>query len=969
MPEKFFNQISKLDDLISKQPNIKSLTEFLNLTRNSILAEYAYKNLDSKEWLIALKEKNVFSKPPNPEKKGDFIQYPNWPEMDYLTRMVLKDEILVCDTILDIQETDNFTVHYDILDIAEKLNPELAAKIMVKELDYLKNQEKIHILYSHRIGHILSKLAKGNKIQAALKLAKIVLDIKPDPRFEMEVQDSFLSPSPQLQIKMDTHDYSNILKKHMPDLVEAGEMDTFFLLIDLLYKAIKYSMVNKSEKEGPADYSYIWRPAIEDHEENTPMDLQEILVESVRDAAIRLMPKYGLKILRYLEAQDRQYVIFKRIAMHLRRKWSNLDKQNTENLIIDKEICEDNHFKYELYHLLEDRFEQFSEKTKDEYLKLVNSGFGAIKTIEWLQTEHKKKFSKSEKEDRIRRWKYEKLIPIQKYLSDDWNSTYIKYKEEFGSSENPDLSYTHGVSWVGPTSPKEYEDISNKSIEELTQYLILWQPSNERMAPSREGLARQIELMVKDNPQKFTEKLSLFHDTKIDPVYIRDIISGFREAIKDKKQIEWEQVIEFLQWVMAQPREVSEYKSEYNDPGFVFARRRTADLLEHGFSSEPTEIPEKFRSKIWEIIRLLTDDPDPTIEEDRPSNDYSSMSINTVSGQAMHATIRYGLWVRRKQENQVNFKKLVEEGFVHIPELRDLLNLKLDRKKEPRLTIRSVYGKWFPWLVLLDQKWAEKHVNVIFPQDHEYENYFFSAWYSYITFTRAFDNVFPILKHVYDYAIHKIQEMDDDNQMYKPSESLVEHLVVYSLRGLIEFKEGSLLDKFFNLSPAKIKLHIFDYSGLLLLNSEGTIPDDMKVKFIELWDWLEKKYDFNKLSEEDKDSLKWFGIWVASDILEINWVIEKLLNVLQAGVKVEHDKDVVEYLSKVFSDFPFQTLECLNLMIINHKERYQVFWKDDARKILSDALINDNFKVREKAEEVVNQFGALGYFDFGDLLK
>jgi hypothetical protein len=65
----------------------------------------------------------------------------------------------------------------------------------------------------------------------------------------------------------------------------------------------------------------------------------------------------------------------------------------------------------------------------------------------------------------------------------------------------------------------------------------------------------------------------------------------------------------------------------------------------------------------------------------------------------MHAIIRYALWIKQHLQGDSNSEVKTAQGFDEIPEVRNLLEYHLDPKHEPSLTIRSVYGHWFPRLM------------------------------------------------------------------------------------------------------------------------------------------------------------------------------------------------------------------------------------------------------------------------------
>ena len=77
--------------------------------------------------------------------------------------------------------------------------------------------------------------------------------------------------------------------------------------------------------EGSDDFSYIWRRALEDHEQNLISTAEDVLVSAVRDAGDQIVNEYKRQVFEYLEHEDRQFKIFKRIALYLRKKWKRID--------------------------------------------------------------------------------------------------------------------------------------------------------------------------------------------------------------------------------------------------------------------------------------------------------------------------------------------------------------------------------------------------------------------------------------------------------------------------------------------------------------------------------------------------------------------------------------------------------------------------------------------------------------------
>jgi hypothetical protein len=52
--------------------------------------------------------------------------------------------------------------------------------------------------------------------------------------------------------------------------------------------------------------------------------------------------------------------------------------------------------------------------------------------------------------------------------------------------------------------------------------------------------------------------------------------------------------------------------------------------------------------------------------------------------------------------------KQLDVQLKELPEVKEVLDKHLDKDHEPSLAIRSVYGRWLPWLVLLDSSWVKE---------------------------------------------------------------------------------------------------------------------------------------------------------------------------------------------------------------------------------------------------------------------
>jgi hypothetical protein len=380
------------------------------------------------------------------------------------------------------------------------------------------------------------------------------------------------------------------------------------------------------------------------------------------------------------------------------------------------------------------------------------------------------------------------------------------------------------------------------SVREIISFLADWKrPSDDPIGQSPEGLGRELTSLVASEPTCFAEKADRFR--QLDPTYVRSFISGVLGAAKQSKSFPWSPVFTLCRWVLKQPREIPgrENYTLDQDKDWLGTRAEIADLFSTGFKAGDAEIPFAHRTSVWRILKQLTDDPHPTPEDEERQGgsemDPATYSINTIRGEAMHALMRYALWVQR----HVKEEKGEEEaalGFEVMPEVRKTLDYHLDPRRDPSLAIRSVYGQWLPWLIMIDQTWVEQNLPRIFPADENLRQLRDAAWDTYVRFNEAYTNIFEVLRGEYHRAIERLGEerKRDGRNFHKPNQHLASHLMLLYGRGKLDLNdpEGPLT-RFYEKAPDKLCAHALWYIGCGLSEAKEDLPTAILEAVQNLW--------------------------------------------------------------------------------------------------------------------------------------
>ena len=954
------------------KPTPEQVEQAVALLVHAEQCRYFFDRLENPEWLEPLRKKGFFRNPPQPirNEKEDTIRFPPWPEARYLARMAQHKPERVAEIIREMDDTDNANVLGDLVDAMLAMPAKLSAPLVEKVARWA---ERPYWLLPEKLGQLIEYWAKGGLTEGALRVARVLLDVLPEERRVEAGPDEEYRLPPEPQARFDTWNYEEILKKHYPELVRAAGLPALEVLCDLLEKTIRFSRTREDD-HGPEDYSYVWRPAIEEHPQNLGHTIKDALVSGVRDAAevtVRSRKTTMEEVVKALER--RHWKVFRRIALHVLRVFADQALPLIATRLTDRNLFDDVGAQHEYILLMRACFSRLTEKDQAKILGWIEAGPDIERFRERRQGDNGSAPSDEEVTRYLEVWQRDWLARIRpENLPGEWQERYREFVGKYGERDHVEFPVYTEVGWVGPTSPRTEEDIKAMSVEEIVGFLKTWRPpDNVFREPSPEGLGRVLSSVVAQDPGPFAVEAKRFQG--LDPTYVRAVLSGLRDGLKQAGAFDWDPVLGLCQWVLAQPREIKGRRVEpmEADPHWGWTRMEVARLLFAGFGDGAGGIPIHLREKVWHILKLLTNDPDPTPEHEEryggSDMDPATLSINTTRGEAMHAVVRYALWVRRHMEGQADAEDQPRTGFDEMPEVREVLDAHLDVAQEPSPAIRAVYGEWFPWLVLLDSKWARDNATRIFPIGQGEEALLDAAWNTYVTFCKPYDNVLDILREQYRHAAERIGCRRDDAQwLANPDERLAEHLMVFYWRGKLSLGDP-LLTAFWERATDALRAHALGYVGRALEQTSGEIPAEVLNRLTQLWAVRVARAKQAQSPTDFAKEMAAFGWWFVSDKFDVAWAIAQLSESLQLVRQTDPEHMVVEHLAKAVEKHPMKSAECLRMIAEGDREGWKLYASSaHIQRILEVALRNPT--AGEEAERIIHYLGSRGFLKFRNLL-
>lgn len=968
----FSELLDKCDEIIGGQPTEDSVDRLLSLIEDKTLNQYVFQQLYNPEWIMPLFERKVFATPPEPiiDSSDDTISYPSWNEIGFLIRMAEKASEEVSKVILELPSIDNVIIHNQIIRAALSLHPIYSLKVAKKEIKWLEKQKSLFFSpYSIDCGKLISYLSESNYTQTALSLAYNILTVFPD--VDDRSRESFFLPKNPLT-KIDLWEYEQILVNFIPNVVSAEPILTLDLLCSLLNDSIEINTEEKETTNG-IDYSYIWRPDIE-HKNHS--DIKDLLVSSILNSCkqiLELQPDFTANIVNILE--NYKWKVFLRLSIYLIADSSGNFRDLIETHLVSKDFLNDYSIQNEYKILAKNHFAELSHENKNRLLELIEDGpeLSFEDYVGRTQQTFDSDVNKKDYADYVIRWKWEHLEPISKLLSLEWKEKYDSYTRDLNDPEQVQREAI-AVRSITEKSPKSIDELKNYDVEELVKYLTEWDASEEFETPTKQGLANTISSLAFSEPKVISKGSMQFKDLEL--IYINSIISGLGKAVKDKEDICWEDALNLCLFCIE-----SIYSSEENEfqkSKYVDAvKREIASFLQAGYKTTAFEIPEDLRELSWSVLSPLTNDSQPTPDYEKKyggkNMDPATLSLNTIRGEAMHTIFHYSLWVRGIFEKSEESENLINSGLDMMPEVKEVLTFHLDVSKDLSLAVRSVYGQWYPWLVLIDSKWSEENSIKIFPKQEELVLLYKAAWNSYIQFCAPYDNVFDTIEEIYKFSTNLLDSQEEEilRVPYNSKQRLAEHLMSLYWRGKIEISDDpeQLLKLFYSKASPELLSQAISFIGRTLKNTTDEIPKRFIDRLVELWEY---RYETIKNSEDINhhyNELSAFGWWFISDHFDSNWAINQLKSVLEITLVIKPTDLVVEMLASTASDYPLEVIECLRLIITGENDPFEMFvLQDNIYVILQNSINSEDDDIQNITIDIIERLLVEGHFRFRELL-
>lgn len=957
------------DDLVDKA---------LASVKTDVERHHFFTKLSNPKWLEPLFERGVFDDPPKNVFLGDgYVQFPFWPEFQFLKNVASEVQDTAIEVILSIPQTDNPRIYEDVIDVSLNVDPGLSIKLKDKIFEYTRSDLQF---INPNFEKLLVYWSENDQIESALELAEQLVHFLPDPlaeekqvlyRNDPRNWSSHLETKPRLE----SWAYQRFLKDGVQILSIKEPYKTAIILIRATAEMINFRFhVDQLDEVDDEDLSDIWCPRVNElvlkHEES-----DESLVHSLTICCEKVYERAPGRVEDLdRELRKQRWKIFGRIRQHLFSLHLNAETRPwIRELILDHADYSKWEHHFESQRMIRCACDFFGSDllTIAERVSIYNeilNGPSKEGFKEWIGD----RFTEEIFIERKRYFHKMQLAPFASILFGEYKDYFNQLVEK---EENPivDDDYAPYKPEEGKVvvskSPMSHIELGKLPDEELLSYINKWdnvsRDLEDRWIETTFGaLADEFQTTFKDTilPDESRFIYWINNKERIDrPIYVKAIVSAISEHTKSEGFELLDQSFDFCEWVLSnyqdsamEQRDHSSHKSKEH-PDWQSSRRAVGDFIGLCVKKD-IDVPIDFRQRLFSLLKMLCTQYDRQLDDNEPvllnKDEPLTEAINCTRSRALESIVDYGYWVRRQSEN----------GNRGTPEVFEILDMRLDPKFRHSLTLPeyTLLGVHFVRIFGLNQEWSGQNSGSIFPQDQLH--IWSKSFGFFLQFSRPYKPIFETVRNDLEFAIKNVGTFGNDkSSRWNFVDKLGEHLFLYYLWGLYSLQNNdSLLSRYYE-STKNDKSHwsnLFDYVGRSLKNSGKQLEKRLEQRAIEFFDW--------RFEEREPFELKQYAFWLEAECLDMEWrlkMLSKILDICNAqDIKIYTKLSV---LRKMLNESTALVVECFAKLtdLDFSSQRNDFISSEEVKPILQIGLESDDSAVRENAERARENLLRLGNFD------
>ena len=267
--------------------------------------------------------------------------------------------------------------------------------------------------------------------------------------------------------------------------------------------------------------------------------------------------------------------------------------------------------------------------------------------------------------------------------------------------------------------------------------------------------------------------------------------------------------------------------------------------------------------------------------------------MSTLRGAAIELCILMMFWLSKHTESSIALEP--RAALQKLSAIRQALEAELADISSMGRIPRAIIGRYLSWLFYFGEDWVMLHINSIFPESDNALRH--AAWFAHLQHNqRPIRELMPEFHPLYMEEIHRLA----DRKSYRASElrqkNLTDRLLILYLW---ETLPNDLLEAFWQAAPSVLRKHAMWFFGKHLALPPGQFPDESRARARFYWEARLKAAKTSSTPDAFREELGMIGQWCNRNHIDADWLLDQLLDMLQAGFAPGSGFSVMPWLAKL----------------------------------------------------------------------
>jgi len=492
---------------------------------------------------------------------------------------------------------------------------------------------------------------------------------------------------------VDPYWLERLIGHHASDLGRKSRGDAAAVLRDVVREVFS--------RGGRASWSYLVRPAVEDHSQNQSWRTADnAIVEGLRDVLLGWCDVDPVGVMPFVNDMLHADVeMLRRIGIYiLDKRWNLFCELYSE--VVPK-LYDAGHM-HELYKLLASHFEEFDDDQKTVTIE-------AIRNIPVPEGE--------DGDDRLKRIQHRWLSAVSGTTYEPaaaWLAE-LAADPHVAIPDHPEfITYIETSLGPGPTPYQVQELVAFAEQRLIVERLNAFQPQDSWRGPSTEALVETLEEAVMAAPASFMRVLPLFIDAA--SRYKHGLVRGFKRLWDTPRDQQppadwdeiWRRLMGFFEELFQNPEagRTTDGGDESAHNGLVSA---IADLLRAGSRDDDHAYPQVLLPRGWALLEILANRAEAVQRAEE--GDPMTRAINSPKGRTIEALFGHALRECRLSDKE---SRSHADAWAR---MRPLFDRELEKCENGNYEFSTLAGAYIANLDYISSDWLRSKLPQLFPAD------------------------------------------------------------------------------------------------------------------------------------------------------------------------------------------------------------------------------------------------------------